>query len=154
MLTYPNWPIVTQLQPLHNQQGTNTHHSTYLKNHLVTLLHIIDNQILEKVRNRKSVEQNTIDLRTVTNSEDLRCHSRKYTQMTSITNVTQNYIKKVNLFDTTYVTNRKSQNSIQNRKSIVNRLESLLLQDRTPKNTTQTTSNSSNTPNQSQISVI
>lgn len=65
-------PVVFQLYAFHHQQGAYTHDSTDLVNHEVALLHIVYQQILDKVRNWEGIEQDAIYLRPVTYSEDLR----------------------------------------------------------------------------------
>lgn len=71
MLADPSRPVVGQLESLHDQQRADTHGPAYLEYHLVALLHVVHDQKLDEIGDWEGVEQDTIDLGTVSHSEDL-----------------------------------------------------------------------------------
>ena len=56
VLPDPNRPVVTQLQLLHQQNGSDAHRPTHLEDHLVSLLHIVHQQVLDEVGDREPKE--------------------------------------------------------------------------------------------------
>ena len=92
MLSYSSRPVIFQLQLVDQEKSSNTHHSTHLEYYLIALLNIVYQHVLDEIRSWESEVEESIDLRSVSHSEDLGCHCWEYAQMPSINNVTQNYV--------------------------------------------------------------
>lgn len=132
----PSRPVVGQFQPFWQEQGPDTHDSTYLKNHEISLVDVVDQQKLNEVWDWKRKEKNAVYLRTVSDSEYLWGNSREDTQMTSITKVSQNYIDEVQLFDTADVVDWECQDAVENANAVVDGLKGVFMQKVAPKDPT------------------
>jgi hypothetical protein len=140
-------PIILQLDPFHHQQGADTHDSTYLEYHEVALLHIVYQQVLNEVRCWEGVEQDAVDLRPITDSEDLGGDCWKHTQMAAVADVGEHYVGEVDLFDAADEVDCEGQEGIHDGEGVVQELEGVFLQDSSPDYATQSACDGSHKAN-------